>query len=42
VSEPKLRVERNSALLFLGGVGALVGTYIASFIVMEMLTARLV
>jgi polysaccharide chain length determinant protein (PEP-CTERM system associated) len=42
VSEPKLRVERKSALLFVGGVGALVGTYIASFIVMEMLTARLV
>ena len=27
---------------FLGGVGALLGTYLASFIVLEMLTARLV
>ena len=26
----------------LGGVGALLGTYLASFIVLEMLTARLV
>jgi hypothetical protein len=42
VSEPKRRDERKSAFRFLGGLGALVGTYMASFIVMEMLTARLV
>ena len=42
VSEPRRRAERSSMFRFLGGVGALLGTYLASFIVLEMLTARLV
>src|SRR5436190_3146189 len=42
VSEPRRRAERSSMFWFLGGVGALLGTYLASFIVLEMLTARLV
>jgi polysaccharide chain length determinant protein (PEP-CTERM system associated) len=41
VSEPKRLAERRSLLRFLGGVGALVGTYLMSFVVMEMMTARL-
>ena len=42
VSEPRRRAERSSMFWFLGGVGALLGTYLASFIVLQMLTARLV
>jgi polysaccharide chain length determinant protein (PEP-CTERM system associated) len=42
VSEPGRRAERSSMFWFLGGVGALLGTYLASFIVLQMLTARLV
>ena len=42
VSEPRRLAERSSMFRFLGGVGALLGTYLASFIVLEMLTARLV
>ena len=42
VSEPRRRAERRSMFWFLGGVGALLGTYLASFIVLEVLTARLV
>ena len=41
VSEPRRLAERSSMFRFLGGVGALLGTYLASFIVLEMLTARL-
>jgi len=41
VSEPRRRAERSSMFWFLGGVGALLGTYLASFIVLQMLTARL-
>jgi hypothetical protein len=41
MSEPRRRAERTSAFRFLGGVGALLGTYMAGFIVLQMLTARL-
>src|SRR3989449_3169779 len=41
VSEPRRRAGRRSMFWFLGGVGALLGTYLASFIVLQMLTARL-
>jgi polysaccharide chain length determinant protein (PEP-CTERM system associated) len=41
MSEPKRLAERRSMFRFLGGVGALLGTYLASLIVLEMLTARL-
>jgi polysaccharide chain length determinant protein (PEP-CTERM system associated) len=42
VSEPGRLAERRSMFRFLGGVGALLGTYLVSFIMLEMLTARLV
>src|SRR2546422_731857 len=42
VSEPRRRAERSSMFWFLGGVGALLGSSLASFIVRQMLTARLV
>src|SRR5437016_2703244 len=42
VNEPRRWAERRSMFWFLGGVGALLGTYLASFIVLQMLTARLV
>src|SRR5438876_859339 len=41
VSEPRRLAERSSMFRFLGGVGALLGTYLASFIVLQMLTSRL-
>jgi polysaccharide chain length determinant protein (PEP-CTERM system associated) len=41
MSEPRQRAERASVFRFIGGVGALVGTYMASFVVLQMLTARL-
>src|SRR5438876_2199783 len=42
VSEPRRRAERSSMFWFLGGVGALLGAYLTSFIALQMLTARLV
>src|SRR5947207_5686511 len=41
VSEPRRRAERRSMFWFLCVVGALLGAYLASFIVLQMLTARL-
>jgi polysaccharide chain length determinant protein (PEP-CTERM system associated) len=40
VSEPKRLAERRSVFRYAGAVGALFGTYVASFIVLEMLTER--
>jgi polysaccharide chain length determinant protein (PEP-CTERM system associated) len=41
VTERKRLAERKSMFRFLGGVGGLLGTYVTSFIVLEMLTARI-
>jgi polysaccharide chain length determinant protein (PEP-CTERM system associated) len=42
VNEPRRLAERKSMFRFLGGVGALVGTYVVSFIVLEMMASRIV
>jgi polysaccharide chain length determinant protein (PEP-CTERM system associated) len=42
MSEPKRLAERRSLYRFAGGVGALVGTYVATFIMAEMMMARFV
>jgi polysaccharide chain length determinant protein (PEP-CTERM system associated) len=41
VNEAKRQAERRSLFRFLGGVGALVGTYLVSFVVLEMMAVHL-
>jgi polysaccharide chain length determinant protein (PEP-CTERM system associated) len=41
VNEAKRQAERRSLFRFLGGVGALVGTYLVSFVVLQMMTGHL-
>jgi hypothetical protein len=41
LSEPRRLAERRHMIWYVGGVGALVGTYMASFIVLETMTKRL-
>ena len=40
ISEPKKRQGRRSALRFIGGVGALIGAYVAGFLALMLLAAR--
>jgi hypothetical protein len=41
MTEPNRRAELRSIFRFLAGVAALVGTYLAGFVMLEMLATRL-